>query len=577
MNLHSKKENSGELFDVLSTYRRFFAYGLFFSCIINVLMLVSPLYMMQVYNRAVMSRNLETLVMLTLIMLFLNLIMSAVETIRSMLLVRLGEKMDRRLNTRIFNAAYHRNLKMSGGNASQMLSDLAMLRQFLTGAGAFALFDLPWFPIYLGVVFMMHPWLGWISVFGALTLVVLTLLTEKITAPPLEESNREMAAANSLANTNLRNVEVIEAMGMIGGIRKRWMVKHKKCVELQSLASDRAGMIMALTKFIRVINSSMMIAVGAYLAMYEELSPAVMMVGGILGGRVMAPVEMVIGQWKMFVMARESYERLTDLLHTNPPKPKGLELPNPEGRVTIESLSAAPPGASKLVLHGLNFDVQPGEILGVIGPSASGKTTLARLLVGVWPASSGSVRLDGADIYAWDKEHLGPHMGYLPQDIELFQGTIAENIARLGALNSDWVTEAAIKAGVHEMILRLPNGYDTEIGVDGGVLSGGQRQRIGLARALYGNPCVVVLDEPNSNLDDAGDLALLNAIVSMKKDGKTVIIMTHRSTVLSVADKILYLRAGLQQAFGPRDQVFAMLNAPGVVQLHPGQVSEQRA
>ena len=577
MDPRASDKKPSELLQTLMSYRRLFLFTALFSFIINMLMLTPSIYMLQVYDRVMASRNMETLLMLTLIMLFLVVIMGALEFVRSQTLVRLGARMDARLNKRVFDAAFQRNLKAAGGNPSQALMDLTNVRQFLTGAGVLVLFDAPWFPVYLAVLFLMHPILGWLSLAGALVLVGLTALTEKVTEPPIMAANKEQIVANGLTNANLRNAEVIEAMGMIGGIRRRWLVRHKKILALQTLASDRAGVISAFTKFVRIVLQNLLMAVGAYLALNQDLSPGIMVVGSLLGGRSMAPVEMLIGSWKLFISARESYGRLNGLLNQFPKSNPGQVLPKPLGKLTVSNLSVLPPGANAPVLRNLNFEIQPGEVLGIIGPSASGKSCLARLLVGVWRPQSGSVRLDGAEIYQWDKERLGPYMGYLPQDIELFQGTISENIARLGHVNDEWVTMAADKAGVHEMILHLQNGYDTEIGVDGGILSGGQRQRIGLARALYGSPSIVVLDEPNSNLDDAGDLALINAIRNLKAEGKTVVLISHRSAVLGIADKILFLRGGTQQAFGSRDQVFAMLNSPSVVQVHPQQAGGQRA
>ncbi|CAK0774100.1 Alkaline protease secretion ATP-binding protein AprD [Gammaproteobacteria bacterium] len=558
-----------ELGKILGSFRRVFLYVAFFSFIINLLMLVPSVYMLQLYDRVMSSRNMETLLMLTLIMLFLMIVMGSLELIRTVVLTRLSSMLDERLSTRIFDAAFERNLKAAGGNPVQALSDLASIRQFLSGIGIQTIFDIPWFPLYLAVVFLLHPWLGWLTLSGASILLFLTILTEKITAPPTAESNRMMVASYSMTNANLGNAEVIEAMGMLGGIRRRWLERHKKMLALQSLANDRAGMISAVTRFVRVVIQSLLMTVGTFLAIDGQMTGGVMIVGAILGGRTMAPVEMLIGSWKQFLLVRESYQRLNELLTAFPMLPSTMDLPAPKGVLTVGILTAAPPKGNSHILRNVVFELRPGEILGVIGPSATGKSTLARMLVGVWRPSAGSVRLDGAEISQWKKEHLGPYVGYLPQDVELFSGTVAENIARFGEIDPEKVTAAAQQSGVHDMILHLPKGYDTEIGMGGAALSGGQRQRLALARALYGAPVLVVLDEPNSNLDDAGDRALLSALRSLKESEKTVVLISHRSVVLSVVDKILLLRSvGEPPLFGPRDQVLAALSPPAA-QVHP--------
>jgi ATP-binding cassette subfamily C exporter for protease/lipase len=349
-------------------------------------------------------------------------------------------------------------------------------------------------------------------------------------------------------------------MGMMPNLRKLWRGKHDTHLALQAMASDRAGIISAVTRFVRVSMQSLILGVGAYYTIYGELSPGAMIAGSILMGRALSPVEQLIGNWKNFISTRAAYERLGELLHRFPQRKAGMSLPAPSGEVAVESLVAVPPGSQVAVLKGVGFAIAPGEVIGIIGPSASGKSTLARMLVGIWAPHGGKVRLDGADVYLWNKDELGPHIGYLPQDIELFEGTIAENIARFGAVDSDKVIAAAQKAGVHEMILRFPLGYDTPIGAGGGILSGGQKQRIGLARALYGDPTLIVLDEPNSNLDDQGEAALVQAVMALKAQRKTVVIITHRTSIISVVDRILMLREGTVQLYGPRQEVLTALS-----------------
>ena len=539
--------------------QNFYAAGTF-SFFINMLMLVPTIYMLQLYDRVLASRNVTTLLMLTLIMLGLYLLMSLLEWVRSRLLVRAGIRMDEELKERVFTAAFEANLRKSGGNPGQALHDLTNMRQFLTGNGLFAFFDAPWTPIYLAVIFYLHPVLGWFSLVGAIILVILTLATEALTQKPLKAANTAAIKSTNFATNSLANDEVIEAMGMMPNLRKRWRRKHDEHLILQAQASDRAGIISAVTKFVRVSMQSLVLGVGAYYAIYGEITPGAMIAGSILMGRALAPVEQLIGNWKNFVSTRAAYERLGELLHRFPQRKTGMSLPAPDGEVAVEGLVAVPPGSQVAILKGIGFAIAPGEVIGIIGPSASGKSTLARMLVGIWAPHGGKVRLDGADVYLWNKEELGPHIGYLPQDIELFEGTIAENISRFGDLDSEKVIAAAQKAGVHEMILRFPQGYDTPIGAGGGVLSGGQKQRIGLARALYGDPTLIVLDEPNSNLDDQGEAALVQAVMALKSQRKTVIIITHRTSIIGVVDRILMLREGTVQMYGPRQEVLTALN-----------------
>ncbi|MGG7606478.1 type I secretion system permease/ATPase [Massilia sp. BKSP1R2A-1] len=548
-----------------------------FSAITNLLMLVPSLYMLQVYDRVLASRNELTLVMLTVLMLGAYLLMVGLELVRSYVLVRVGAKFDMMLNKRVYTAAFEQNLKQAGGNAGQSLSDLTTLRQFLTGNALFAFFDAPWFPIYLAVIFMFEPALGWFSLGGTLILVVLAYVNERTTKAPLTEANSMAIAANTMATNNLRNAEVIESMGMLPNLIQRWFKTHGKFLQLQADASEKAAKVASATKFVQVSLQSLVLGFGALLVLENRMTPGMMIAASILVGRALAPVQQVIAVWKSLSTTRSAFERLSKLLEANPAREAGMELPKPQGAMSVENVTAGPPGAKAPVIKGLSFAITPGDVLGVIGPSGSGKSTLARLLVGVWPAMIGKVRLDGADIYQWNKGELGPHMGYLPQDIELFSGTVAENIGRFGDVDSEKVVQAAKRAGVHDMILHMPNGYDTKLGDGGAGLSGGQKQRIGLARAMYDDPAVIVLDEPNSNLDDIGEQALVQAVLDLRQRGKTIVLITHRTTVLGVTTKLLLMRDGAAQAFGPTKEVMAALQEANQKMIQQQQAAQQAA
>lgn len=533
-----------------------------FSAIINLLLLVPALYMLQVYDRVLASRNETTLLMLTLLALGAFLFMSALELVRSFILIQLGAQLDARMNRRIYAAAFEQNLKRAGGNAGQALQDLATIRQFLTAQGLFAFFDAPWFPVYLFVIFLFDPFLGLFALVGTIVLVVLAFVNETVSKKPLEEANAVAVTSGTLATNNLRNAEVIAAMGMLPNLMSRWLTLNNRFLQLQAEASQKTGTITSITKFVRVSMQSLILGLGALLALEGEITPGMMIVATILMGRALSPVEQLIGVWKSWSSARTAYHRLTELLETNPARETGMALPKPVGKLSVEGVTAAPPGATTAVLKNLSFAATPGEVLGIIGPSGSGKSTLARLMVGVWPAAAGKIRLDGADVYYWNKEELGPYIGYLPQDVELFAGTVGENIARFGEVDSEKVVVAAQRAGIHEMVLCLPQGYDTPLGDGGGGLVGGQKQRLGLARAMYGDPSLIVLDEPNSNLDETGEQALVEAITHLRRRGKTIVIISHRSSVLRTTTKLLLLVDGKAQLFGPTGEVLAKLTKP---------------
>ena len=563
--MNKKNQQRSEFAELLFRLRHTFYSLAGFSGVINVLMLAPAIYMLQVYDRALVSSNVTTLLMLTLLMIGLYTLMAILEVVRTRVLIRVGNRLDMALNRRVFTAAFERNLQRTGGNPAQALQDLAQVRQFLTGSGLFAFFDAPWTPIYLFVAYLIHPLLGIVTLCGSLILVSLTWLTEIATKKPLNEANLASQISGTFANNNLRNAEVIEAMGMLPAITQRWFGSHLRILEMQTLASDRAAYISGLARFVRITLQSLILGTGALLAIEGSITPGMMIASSILSGRALAPVEQLIGAWKQLLTSRRAWSRLKQLLQEFPPRADAMKLQRPLGMLSVEHLHAGAPGMSQSILRGPHFNLSPGESLGIIGPSASGKSTLARLLVGIWPAQSGKVRLDGVDVYLWNKEELGPWVGYLPQDVELFEGTIADNIARFGAVDSDAVIVAAKRACVHDMILRFAHGYDTTLDVDGNPLSGGQRQRIGLARALYGEPSIIVLDEPNANLDDAGEKALIEVLEDLKSRGCTTVLISHRPSILGTVDKILMLREGSTQLFGPRDEVFAALRQTSVL------------
>lgn len=533
-----------------------------FSLLINLLMLVPSIYMLQVYDRVLPSRNGVTLVMLTLIMMGLYAFSSALEFVRSFIVIRVGAKLDAHLNTRVYTAAFETNLGQKGVNAGQALGDLTTIRQFLTGNALFAFFDAPWFPVYLFVIFLFNVWLGLFALCGSVVLVALAIVNERVSRQPLKEASMLAIQSGNLATNNLRNAEVIEAMGMLPQLMARWAALNSGFLAAQGQASEKAAVVGSFTKFARLSLQSLVLGLGALLAIDGVISPGMMIAGSILMGKVLSPLELVIGVWRQWGSTKAAYLRLVELLENNPPRRAGMQLPAPIGNLAVEGVSATAPGGRVPVLHGIHFAVQPGDVLGVIGPSASGKSTLARLLVGVWPALAGKVRLDSADIHQWNKDELGPHIGYLPQDIELFGGTIAQNIARFGPIEPDKVLAAAELAGVHDLILHFPQGYDTPIGDGGAGLSGGQKQRIGLARALYGAPALIVLDEPNSNLDESGEVALARALGLLRQAGKTVILITHRTSSIATTNKLLLLVEGQVRMFGPTQDVLAALSQP---------------
>ncbi|MCK8566155.1 type I secretion system permease/ATPase [Yersinia ruckeri] len=546
----------------LLTYDKPSLWGIgIFTAIINMLMLTPAIYMLQVYERVLASTNTMTLLMLTLLVLGAFAFIGLLEWVRSAVVIRLGTKTDMQLNQRVFNAAFESTLQGNKIQAAQALNDLTVIRQFATGNALFAFFDAPWFPLYLLVIYLLHPWLGLLATAGAGILVLLAWFNQWACKKPLREAAEVTLQATQQANANLRNADAIAAMGMLKALRERWLAQHCRYLYQQNIASDTSSRISALAKFSRLTLQSMMLGLGALLVIRGEITAGVMIAGSILIGRVLGPIDQLIAVWKHWSHARLAYQRLSDLLLNQTPSEAGMALPAPLGQLTVTQLLACRPGTAIPILHSIDFTLQPGEILGVLGPSGSGKSTLARLLVASKSAFSGSIRLDGADISLWDKSLLGSFIGYLPQDVQLFRGSVAENIARFGCVDSAKVVAAAKMADVHDLILHLPQGYNTPLGDGGEGLSGGQCQRIALARAVYGMPRLIVLDEPNASLDDAGEKALLASISQLKQQGCTIVMITHKPELLSGSDFLLLLKNGRQELFDRTQVVLAGLYA----------------
>ena len=559
-----------ELTQALWTFRREFLVVGVFSMVANVLMLSPTLYMLQVYDRVMVSRSELTLLAMSLITLFLFCVMAFAEWMRSRVLVRSGVRLDAMLGTRVFNASFEANLAPSGVSPARSFGDLIQIRQFLTGNGILAFFDTPWTPVYMAVLFILHPMLGWLALFFAAVQGALAWFGHRSTVAPAEEASRASGEASMYLQGKLRNAEVLEPMGMVHNLRPRWAQRHDQAQLLQGRAQALTHRITAWSKFIRYAQQSLALGAGALLVIDGQLSPGGMIAANVLMTRALAPIDMLVGTWRGFIGARGAFGRLEALLAAHPERDPALSRVAPQGAVTLREVVAVAPGRAEPILKGVNVAVAPGTVTVVLGPSGSGKSTLARCMVGIWPGVSGEVLLDGLPISGWDRNELGPYLGYLPQDIELFEGSIAENIARFGEVSSEKVIAAARSAGLHEMILRFPKGYDTPIGEAGNLLSGGQRQRIGLARAVYGDPVLVVLDEPNANLDDVGEAALVRTVQELKAKGRTVFLITHRPGIVAVADRLLILRNGMVQTEGPRDEVLASMRAAQATPAHAG-------
>ena len=532
-----------------------------FSMVANLLMLAPTLYMLQVYDRVLVSRSEITLIFVSLITLYLFGVMAFSEWARSRLLVRIGVRLDAALGTRVFNASFEANLSRSGAAAQRSFQDLIELRQFVTGNGTLAFFDVPWMPVYLAVLFFLHPFLGWVALAFTLVQLALAWFGHRNTVAPADAASKAGQAANLFLQTKLRNTEVVESMGMLGGLQKRWAERHAHYMEQQGASQALSHRISAISKWVRYCQQSFALAAGALLVIDGQLTAGAMIAANVLMGRALAPIDQLVGTWRGFLSARNAFERLESLLEAHPERDPALTRAAPRGALRLQQVIASAPGRKEPILKGVDLQADVGTVTVVLGPSGSGKSTLARVLMGIWPDVRGEVLLDERPLSGWDRAELGPHVGYLPQDVEMFDGTIAENIARFSDVDSEKVIAAARSAGLHEMILRFPKGYDTPMGEAGGLLSGGQRQRVGLARALYGNPAVIVLDEPNANLDDAGEAALMQAVREFKAKGRTIFLITHRPGAIAVADQLVVLQDGRVQAQGPRDAVLAQLQA----------------
>lgn len=552
----------GELARALRAFRReFFAVG-GFSMVINLLMLVPTLYMLQVFDRVLVSRSELTLLFVSLIVIFLYGMLAFSEWTRTRVLVRAGVRLDAALAPRVFDAAFEANLSKSGAPAQRALADLNELRQFLTGNGVFAFFDAPWAVIYIAVLFLLHPFLGWVAIGFALLQAAVAWFGHRRVVAPVERAGEALNEVNGWLQAKLRNAEVVESMGMLGGLRGRWRERHAESLRRHADAQGKVQRLSAVSKWLRYCQQSFALGAGALLVIDGQLTPGAMIASNALMNRALSPIDSLVGTWRSLISARMAYGRLAQLLDAHPARDPALSRMPPVGDIELRGVTATAQGRAAPILEDISLRAPAGTVTVVLGPSGSGKSTLARVLVGIWPQVQGEVLLDGRPLDGWDRTELGGYLGYLPQDIELFEGSIAENIARFSEPDPEQVIAAARGAGMHDMILRFPKGYESPIGDSGAVLSGGQRQRLALARALYGNPKLLVLDEPNANLDDAGEVALAQAVRATKAAGGTVFLISHRPGVISLADQVLVLRNGRVQAFGPRDAVLAQLQPP---------------
>jgi ATP-binding cassette subfamily C protein len=555
---------SSELAGALRACRQAFLAIALFSGMSNILMLTGSLFMLEVYDRVLPSRSVPTLVALLVLTAGLYAAQGFIEAIRSRILVRIGDSLDGAMSMRVYDAVVRLPLKLGAkGDGSQPVRDLDAVRGFLSGAGPSAFFDLPWLPVYLGICFLFHPYIGLTALAGAVILVMLTIVTETRTRSPTRSATQFAIARNALLEASRRNAEAITAMGMVGRIARRWGDLNRSYVAATGEASDVVGGLGATSKVLRLLLQSSILAVGAWLVIHQESTPGIIIAGSILGARALAPVDLAIANWRGFVGARQSWQRLSQLLGHLPPRVEPMPLQPPTKTLVVQNVAVCPPGEQKIVCQDVNFTLASGKALGVIGPTASGKSSLARMLVGVWAAARGTVRLDGATFDQWSQEALGRHIGYLPQDVELFPGNVAQNIARFeDPPHPEAVLAAAQAAGVHDLIVNLPDGYETKVGDHGSALSAGQAQRIALARALYRDPFLVVLDEPNSNLDAEGDEALTRAILGVRARGAIVVVVAHRPSAIAGVDYILVMAKGRQQQFGPKEEILNRVTQP---------------
>lgn len=540
----------------LKAWKKYLLYAGFFSLFINLFQLTFSIYMLLIYDKVLTSYSMPTLMVITVVAIGALVTMALLEFIRSRILVRMSVAMDNQMSEDVLSGMIRKSA-FGGEQSAATLKDVSIMRNYLSGNAIFAFFDVPWTPIFIGLIFLLHPLLGWVSLGGALVIFLTGILQDRLASKPLAQANIYSNVSQDLVSLGMRNAEAVRSMGMLGGLTRRWHSFNDKVIELQTNASKSAGVLHAFTSAFRTFMQVAIYGVGAWLTLKGECSAGVMISASIIMGRGLAPIQQGMAAYKQTADAIESYKRLN--AHFKNAKEKvSMELPAPTGDLSCEGISLVAPGG-RYILQGVQFALKAGESMGLIGPSAAGKTTLCRMLIGLWPPSMGKVRLDGADVFAWDQEKLGKYIGYLPQDVELFSGTVADNIGRFEDYESEDIVEAAQKAGAHEMILRLPDGYDTKIGVGGASLSGGQRQRLGLARALYGSPKLVILDEPSSNLDEEGERILLQTLQRLKEDKATVIVVSHKMSTIATMDKLLVLHSGRVAQFGERQQVLQAL------------------
>jgi PrtD family type I secretion system ABC transporter len=570
---HVAKNPRGELSAALAACRKAFVGVALFSALLNILYLTGSFYMLEVYDRVLPSRSVPTLVGITLLALVLFSFQGVLDIIRSRLLVRVGSSLDGAVSERVHHVLMKLPLKGAASQGLQPLRDLDQVRSFLSTVGPAALFDLPWMPLYLAICYLFHPLIGIVATAGGLILVVVALLTEVMTRKPAAAAAFHAGSRNSLAEANRRNTEAVHAMGMAGRLGALWSDCNHNYMAAQQRAADVAAGFGGLSKVLRMALQSGVLGVGAWLVINQQATAGIIIASSILTSRALAPIELAISQWRGFVAARQGWRRLNVLLDKIPADPPRLALPKPEHSLAVEAVSVVPPGTNRIVVQDVAFQLKAGQGLGIIGPSASGKSSLARAIVGVWTAIPGGVRIDGAALDQWSSDALGPHIGYLPQDMELFAGTVADNIARFEPqAPSPAIIAAATAAGVHELVLGLPDGYETQIGEAGAALSAGQRQRIGLARALYGDPFLVVLDEPNANLDGDGEEALTRAILGVRARNGIVVVIAHRPSALAGVDTLLVMQAGRMASFGPKETVLkqALRPAPAPLRFAEG-------
>jgi PrtD family type I secretion system ABC transporter len=566
---HMNARHRAVMAGIMRSCSAYFLSAGLFSFAINMLLLAPTVFMLQVSDRVLTTGNKETLVLLFLIYVVAIAVQSALDYLRSKVLIRAGLRIDRRLSLRIMAILFERATRARVRDRSEPIRALDGFRQFITGSGIHALFDLPWMIIYLGILFIIHPALGGVSVLFMIFQIMITVATEVLTNGRIIQSGEARTRSYTLAEAALRNAEVVLGMGMIRGILSPWMANRREMLNHHAIASDRNAALTALSRMLRLMVQSLLLGIGAYLAIDRDITPGEMFAGMLLIGRATQPLDQILSVWRNMIGAREAYRSLDMVLSSPPPRDTVTVLPKPTGRLMVDRLVYTPMGSNRQILSGVGFEIEPGTCLGVIGPTAAGKSTLVRLLVGVFPPTDGIVRLDGADVFSWDRDDFGRYVGYLPQDVELFAGTVAQNIARFTDADSDDIIAAAQLSGAHDMILKLPQGYETPIGEDGSTLSGGQRQQVALARAVFGNPCLVVLDEPNANLDTEGDASLTRCLANLKARNATVVIVSHRLNVLQSVDKVLYMQAGQVRQLMTREELLKQMAGGQAAQAQP--------